>query len=186
VLNLIFYRDQTNTSTETRKQEEPKQTFNAVIKEIIDTEKDFINDLGVLFEVHMRPILLTVKVFYNPMLNQKVATAQELGPIFANIKDIEAVNTVLLRELEAMKQPSDEIGQIFLKYSDYLKMYTNYCTNQETQTRELKNMEKRNKAFASFLKEAKKNPKCRQLAIDSFLFLPIQRKHIDLSHSLYY
>jgi hypothetical protein len=45
---------------------------------------------------------------------------------------------------------------------------------KEIQVKELDKLTKKNKNFAQLLTQVKKNPRCRQLPLDSFLFLPIQ------------
>ena len=46
--------------------------------------------------------------------------------------------------------------------------------------KELDSLNKKNKAFAQIIKDCKKNPKCRQLPIDSFLFLPVQSNYLSI------
>jgi hypothetical protein len=118
---------QVETPVELPQEDRRPATFQSIIKEIIDTERDYVNDLQTLNEVKKRVFYSNLKLYYTTLL--KMVSPQELQPIFSNINDIFNINKLLLKELQEMTDTS-RIGEIFLRYSDFLKIYTNYCSNQ--------------------------------------------------------
>lgn len=108
-----------------------------IIKEIIQTEKDYCNDLEVLISVYM-----------DPMLSQGIVTEKEHISIFANIKEILAIHLEFLQELNS--SPSS-FGNCFLKVTQFLGPYALYCSNQDYSNHTLRMCSAR-KPFTTFLR----------------------------------
>ncbi|ELR11300.1 RhoGEF domain containing protein [Acanthamoeba castellanii str. Neff] len=165
---------------------------NEVMRELVETEVAYVE--------HLKTI---VQVFVNPVKAQGLLNTAEVSNIFSNITLILTINTELMNDLLKIKKskPSTQnIGEIFLKLADYLKMYTQYCSNQGRALAEIENLKKTNPQFSTFLEaqpprspptlspfpkliadpldlavECKKNERCHRQDIGSFIIKPIQR-----------
>jgi len=86
-----------------------------------NTERDYVRDLVMIREVYLMP-LREKKLLSEPVINA----------IFSNVTILFNLNKLLLKELtESITQRNgDTIGACFLRLADYLKMYSQYCTNQ--------------------------------------------------------
>lgn len=77
---------------------------------------------------------------------------------------------------EYKKYPlSPNIGNVFLKFAPFLKIYTFYIINYDLALQEVEKQEKKNRKFTEFLEKAMELPECQNLSFSSFLILPIQR-----------
>ncbi len=92
---------------------------------------------------------------------------------------------------------TDCIGDLFVQFGPFLKMYTQFASNSEEAMRLLRDLQENNSTFAAFTAECMANPRCRGQSLDSFLIMPIQRipryllllaelkKHTPLDHPDY-
>jgi hypothetical protein len=86
-------------------------------------------------------------------MNPPVISKSEIKNIFSEIEVILNYNVMLLNELEKrMDNWSQEqiIGDIFLKITDFLKVYTQYVNNYNRAIHTMHSCEK-NEKFSSFL-----------------------------------
>jgi hypothetical protein len=86
------------------------------------------------------------------MKQKGILAQQEMQLLFSNIQDIKNLNELLLADLKAGKK---SIGAIFLYYSEYFKLYTTYCADQEKAFLTFKRLQDSKSSFRSFLKEVK-------------------------------
>ncbi|ORY50337.1 Dbl homology domain-containing protein [Rhizoclosmatium globosum] len=112
--------------------------------EIISTENAYVADLDVL-----------MTVFLGKIRAGNVLRGKDLSVVFGNLEGILAVNKELLRRLEERKaqHPNgviEQIGDIFVKVTDYLKMYTMYCSNHPYALMKLQTV-RQTKSIAKFL-----------------------------------
>ena len=92
---------------------------------------------------------------------------------------------------------TDCIGDLFVQFGPFLKMYTQFASNSEEAMRLLRDLQENNSNFSAFTAECMANPRCRGQSLDSFLIMPIQRipryllllaelkKHTPLDHPDY-
>jgi hypothetical protein len=75
-----------------------------------------------------------------------------------------------------MSAPLDDlnVGEIFLSVAEQMKLYTEYCLNQEASSAGAAEL-KKNHTFVSLLEEAKANPMSNQLDLSAYLIKPFQR-----------
>eukprot|EP01125_Pyxidicula_operculata_P004908 TRINITY_DN1817_c0_g1_i2.p1 TRINITY_DN1817_c0_g1~~TRINITY_DN1817_c0_g1_i2.p1 ORF type:complete len:764 (+),score=191.86 TRINITY_DN1817_c0_g1_i2:34-2325(+) len=143
-----------------------------IIQEILDTERTYIKNLEVLMNVFYEPLKKSVESS-SPLLN-----VTQLNTIFGDIKLIIPLNQQLFEELQecVSKGPDNatKIGEIFVKMSPALKLYTQYVNNYENAIQTLNTLRKSTK-FQSFLKKQSNLPETNKLQIDSFQIMPIQR-----------
>ncbi|KAL6073123.1 RhoGEF domain containing protein [Balamuthia mandrillaris] len=147
--------------------EKHERLRNEVIKELVETESAYVDHLSTI-----------VEVFVEPIKEKNILTPPQVQVIFSNIALILTINTELLEKLRKVKKnkPSTQnIGEIFLSMADYLKMYTQYCSNQGRALAEIERLELENERFKEFLEQCKSKPRCQRQDIGSFIIKPIQR-----------
>ena len=93
-----------------------------------------------------------VQLFLTPLKNSKIINPNEFSQLFSNIRDIRNLNELILNEMQTQ---SKSIGEIFLFYTEYLKMYTKYCADQPLALLTLQKLEKKYSTFKNFLVETK-------------------------------
>jgi hypothetical protein len=73
--------------------------------------------------------------------------------------------------------PLDEsnTGQRFLSFIEYLRVYTQYCTNQTQASTRLKQLKATKPELNQLLEEMRELPEIKRLDLESFLIKPMQR-----------
>jgi len=145
---------------------ETEKQRQAVLKEIISTEVDYVRDLD-----------LTVNLFLQPLRERQIITPAESNLLFANIEVLLMLNRVVLKGLQKRMAVGSQIiviGDIFQKMAEYFKMYTVYCANHDKTVQIFNELTKR-PIFANFLEECFLDPRSRNLTLFGFLIKPVQR-----------
>lgn len=70
---------------------------------------------------------------------------------------------------------SVSVGGALLNMAEYLKAYTEYCSNQLESMSLAASLEKKDKDVKAFFRKALKDKRCRQLDLNAFLIMPLQR-----------
>ncbi|KAJ3147126.1 Rho guanine nucleotide exchange factor 4 [Geranomyces michiganensis] len=137
-----------------------------VVHEIVATEADYVEDLNTI-----------INVFMNPMKRQKILKDREITIIFSNVEQLLPVNTQLktmFEERVAQASVVEMIGDIFIRVSDFLKMYTMYCRNHPLALMKLQAV-RQTKSVAKFLDQCAATPEAKNLNLANFLIKPVQR-----------
>eukprot|EP00013_Stygamoeba_regulata_P022255 CAMPEP_0177645734 /NCGR_PEP_ID=MMETSP0447-20121125/9404_1 /TAXON_ID=0 /ORGANISM="Stygamoeba regulata, Strain BSH-02190019" /LENGTH=824 /DNA_ID=CAMNT_0019148231 /DNA_START=190 /DNA_END=2664 /DNA_ORIENTATION=+ len=142
------------------------------LREIVETETDYVNDLNIV-----------VNVFLFPLKQMKVLPEADLDVIFSNLETLEPIHKNFSENLENRWDEAQQsatpwelaIGDVFAKFAHYFKLYSVYCTNQPQQFAKLDECKLKVKAFQGFLDICHSDDKCKGLFINSFLIKPIQR-----------
>jgi len=104
--------------------------------------------------------------------NKKITiTGEQIQAMFCNIEQIKRIHELMYDELRKNKQV---LGQVFLKYSVFLNLYSVYLKNYDNCV-EIVNKQKDNKVFQHFLADKRSDKKTGGLNLMSFLIMPIQR-----------
>ncbi|EFA80523.1 RhoGEF domain-containing protein [Heterostelium album PN500] len=136
-----------------------QRTF--LIKEIISTELDYINDLETI-----------ITVFYRPLRDDlKLISTEECASVFSNIEQIFEVNKELYSK---MINSSSTIGEVFCLMSDSLDVYSVYCNYHQKSLESLSNLTKLPQ-IESFISDIISKPELRGMNLHSFLIKPVQR-----------
>lgn len=139
-----------------------------MIKEIISTEYDYVNDLNIIDSVFLTPLRI-----------KGVLTEDEIKSIFGNVEILLQINTEVIKTWEEKKkQMTDEtkaVAELFLSLSDYFKMYTQYCTIHTQALILLEQLTKTRQELVKTIQICESDPKCRGLFLSSFLIKPVQR-----------
>jgi hypothetical protein len=143
-----------------------------IVKEILETERVYCNNLRVLEEVYDKP-LSSHPEWIDSQLHMK---------IFKDLNVIRSLNENLLKELQvaydmdrANKKTDNTIGDIFLKFAPFLKTYTSYTNNFESIAHSVQHLKKKHKELVDFLRQQQKDPAANGNSLESFLIMPVQR-----------
>ncbi|KAJ3020230.1 Rho guanine nucleotide exchange factor 4 [Thoreauomyces humboldtii] len=137
-----------------------------VIREMILTERDYVQDLETIINIYM-----------NPLKGTKLLPAKDMSIIFSNVEQLHGVNKQLrtwFDERLAENPIVQTIGDIFIRVSDFLKMYTMYCRNHPFALMRLQAV-RQSKAVTKFLDQCAASPEAKNLNLANFLIKPVQR-----------
>eukprot|EP01127_Copromyxa_protea_P024004 TRINITY_DN9269_c0_g1_i1.p1 TRINITY_DN9269_c0_g1~~TRINITY_DN9269_c0_g1_i1.p1 ORF type:complete len:496 (-),score=114.68 TRINITY_DN9269_c0_g1_i1:40-1527(-) len=143
-----------------------------ILREVLDTEMDYVNDLAIL-----------ISIYKEPLEKLGIISGIQTETLFSNVNSLYEINKDhVLAPMNAKFQENIKetwklsLGEIFLSLQDHLKAYTDYCSNQPLALAMLKSLETEKPEFAQFLdKTMMENPIARNLSLLSFLIKPVQR-----------
>jgi len=142
-----------------------------IVKEILQTEKDYVRSLSIMDIVYMNPLKEAAKA------GKPIIKEEQIAAIFSIISDIFELHMNLVKELEPKIinwSEKQTIGEVFIKNGIALKMYTEYVNNFDNSLKTLARCSEKS-AFEKFCQEAKTNPQSQRLDLASFLIMPVQR-----------
>eukprot|EP01105_Mastigella_eilhardi_P000355 TRINITY_DN1044_c1_g1_i1.p1 TRINITY_DN1044_c1_g1~~TRINITY_DN1044_c1_g1_i1.p1 ORF type:complete len:651 (-),score=196.17 TRINITY_DN1044_c1_g1_i1:37-1959(-) len=139
-------------------------------KEILSSEKKYVAQISVLVNVFVQPLR---------ELSPPILSEEEIKAIFSDIIIIKSVNESLLKILHTRIDSWDKdhkIGDVFLRTSDFLRIYTGYVNNYINSAMTLKELDS-NHPFWHFFEVQQQKAGNDNLNTDlgSYLILPIQR-----------
>eukprot|EP01097_Dermamoeba_algensis_P006139 TRINITY_DN3867_c0_g1_i1.p1 TRINITY_DN3867_c0_g1~~TRINITY_DN3867_c0_g1_i1.p1 ORF type:complete len:876 (-),score=242.28 TRINITY_DN3867_c0_g1_i1:171-2759(-) len=142
-----------------------------VLKEILSTEKNYVNALDILINHFLQPLRTLAKK------SPDVCSIEEVNTVFSSVEMIYTFHSkVFLPEMEkALKKwpSSGNFCQLFLTHIPAMRMYTTYVNSyDEAAATYLRLLAK--KPFTEAVSIFKQNAKTR-LEMDSFLIQPVQR-----------
>eukprot|EP01117_Protostelium_nocturnum_P012808 TRINITY_DN4745_c0_g1_i1.p1 TRINITY_DN4745_c0_g1~~TRINITY_DN4745_c0_g1_i1.p1 ORF type:complete len:767 (-),score=332.45 TRINITY_DN4745_c0_g1_i1:38-2041(-) len=144
-----------------------------VAKEVFETERAYVSVLETLIRVYVKPLEDAVQK------NKAILNAQEINVVFSNLKLIENVNKELLGGLAKKMEnwtPTTTIGDVFLKLSPFLKLYTQYVNNYIVSSNTINHLMETNPNFKAFLATASQDPESKKLGqLGNLLIQPVQR-----------
>ena len=160
----------------------------SAIWELIQTERDYVRDLGIVIEVYLRPINALKNVPPKTVLN-----------IFANIEQLLVCNRKFRAELEQIEDLNDlkSFADCFIASGERFLCYIPFCANHVAQATKISSLIVSTKDMRAIVDEANKNPIMRQMDLGGFLIKPVQRickypllireiiKNTDASHPDY-
>lgn len=137
-----------------------------IVQELIDTEKNYVAQLQ-----------LVVDIFIEPLRQEKIIDNIDINEQFLNWEPILGLHKQLLEQLETGSDSlgDTKVGQIFINYSSFFKMYMQYLSNFEIALTRRAELMCKNRKFLNFLEKAEKDSRCRGMGIESFLVTPVQR-----------
>lgn len=138
----------------------------SVLYEFIDSEADFVRDLNVLLEVHLKDIK-----------NKRLLQDKDLKTLFSNIEEILPVNQKLLQILVARRDEKpviDGMGDLLLQVLDQFNIYDIYCANYPVANSLYKELKTKDD-FKVYIEKSMQNPECKGLTLESYLIKPVQR-----------
>ena len=146
--------------------EKPELLRLAAVYELIETESDYLKDLGTMLSFH--------KV---QLHESKLVPEAEIEALFSNTADLLAANQQLFDKFIARKAQNvfiEEIGDIIAETADSLKIYSIYASNYPA-AQKLVNSYKLRDDMSKVLETWMKSSEGRGLSFESFLIKPVQR-----------
>ncbi|KAJ1982566.1 hypothetical protein H4R33_004999 [Dimargaris cristalligena] len=159
-----------------------------ILQEIIATERTYVAGLQLVDRAFYAPLLQAAK---HP--STLILTPKRISDIFSNFSDILNVNREFLLQLEGRfglsppppdstappTMPADatgiRIGDIFLSVAPFFKMYSVYIRNFHRAVTLLRTTVDTHPPFRQFVRQVNARSDLKNLTIDSYLMLPIQR-----------
>jgi len=141
-----------------------------VIDEIIQTEKDYSADLGLVVKHYMVPL---------SKKESKLCTKEDVQSLFSNITEILDINYSVLNTFEQRRRKKDGggryvIGDVFLKMADDFKVYTVYCINHPNAVTTIEKLRKANATFVDFEKKTNSMPETKGIGLIGYMIKPVQ------------
>lgn len=140
-----------------------------VIKEIIGSEKKYIDFMNLLVDVFDRPS--------GPLMAGDMHKA-----IFRDIDFIKNLNQKLLQDLNAAYEELEYddkykmgVGTIMIRFAPFLNLYMDYYTGHDQALLIIKEIQRQNHAVAKLWAAGAKDPRCHGSTIEFLLIMPIQR-----------
>ncbi len=134
-----------------------------VAAEILSTEQSYVESLTVLCEVFVEPA-------------KQALSPEEVSGLFSNIAVIASFNKTFLGELQTRLgawTSESEIADLFDKYAQFLKMYTQYVSNHDAATELLASLSAKNSRFQKLLAAARADPRSKVLELSSYLIMSV-------------
>ncbi|KAI7807748.1 kalirin RhoGEF kinase b isoform X1 [Triplophysa rosa] len=159
VLGSVAPSDQTARDPETEQKNKAMRGRMFVLNEMVQTERDYVKDLGVVVEGFMRRI------------GEKGVPEDMTGKdkiVFGNIHQIyDWHKDFFLGEVEKCLQDHDILAELFIKHERRLHMYVIYCQNKPRSEFVVAE-------YDAFFEEVQQEINSR-LSISDYLIKPIQR-----------
>ncbi|XP_015589739.1 intersectin-1 isoform X6 [Cephus cinctus] len=139
------------------------------IKELIATERAYIEDMRLVHEV-----------FEKPLLESLVLTVDEVEKIFVNWRDIIACNDNFLRTLRIRRDNSEGgiirmIGDILCENIPRMSAYVRFCSCQISAAVYLQRLTETSPEFLEVAQACQQDPRTKGMPLSSFLIKPMQR-----------
>lgn len=135
----------------------------STIKEMVQTEADYVEDLKILEGVFLLPLRLT-----------RVLPEEDVLKIFSNAEMLCPIHTDLLKRMREKPPEQVHMGEIFLFFCQYLKTYKNYCSHHEASLDFLESL-KTNQEFTKALAICMSDKRGKGQNLQSYLVKPVQR-----------
>ncbi|XP_060774770.1 kalirin RhoGEF kinase b isoform X6 [Neoarius graeffei] len=151
--------DQTPRDPETEKKNKALRGRMFVVNEMVQTEKDYVKDLGIVVEGFMKRVA------------EKGVPEDMTGKdkiVFGNIHQIyDWHKEFFLGELEKCLQDHDKLAELFIKHERRLHMYVIYCQNKPRSEFIVAE-------YDTFFEEVQQEINSR-MSVSDYLIKPIQR-----------
>eukprot|EP01114_Cavostelium_apophysatum_P014970 TRINITY_DN3996_c0_g1_i1.p1 TRINITY_DN3996_c0_g1~~TRINITY_DN3996_c0_g1_i1.p1 ORF type:complete len:701 (-),score=169.13 TRINITY_DN3996_c0_g1_i1:41-2143(-) len=148
------------------------QSFRTcVAKEILTTEELYINNLKTLIKLYKVPLT------ENASSKKAFITEDQVRLLFSDIEIILGYNQQLLEDMTPRIKswsPSQCLGDIFLRITNFLKVYTGYVQNYDVALETI-GICKKNPKFAAFIESCRVSPEGNLQTLEMLLINPIQR-----------
>eukprot|EP00095_Tigriopus_kingsejongensis_P002275 maker-scaffold365_size194585-snap-gene-0.22 protein:Tk02275 transcript:maker-scaffold365_size194585-snap-gene-0.22-mRNA-1 annotation:"and ph domain-containing protein 4" len=146
-----------------------------IATELLTTEEQYVTILHLIDQVfHFR--------VDQENRSQNLFPPETIPQMFANIKSIYKFHAEFLlpqlRERMDQWHVSEEhqrIGDIFVKFSPFFKMYTEYVKNFDNAISTINSLYQKTSKFATIMDEIHAMPDCRNLSLQHHMLTPIQR-----------
>nr|XP_051694711.1 pleckstrin homology domain-containing family G member 3 isoform X7 [Oryctolagus cuniculus] len=134
-----------------------------VVREIVETERMYVQDLRSIVEDYLLEIIDTPGLL----------KPEQVSALFGNIESIYALNSQLLRDLDSCNSDPVAVASCFVERSQEFDIYTQYCNNYPNSVAALTEC-MRDKQQAKFFRDRQELLQ-HSLPLGSYLLKPVQR-----------
>ena len=140
--------------------DETERLRRRVVREIVETEEAYQNDLRII-----------VDVIVAQLRERRLLEPAEIAGLFPSVDVLRNFSALLLDKLRA----GEPVGRSFERVAGFMKVYITYCVNVPKAEERLRQHAKDSGAFRAFLAELSAQPALHQLGVGDFLMKPVQR-----------
>lgn len=135
-----------------------------VIRELIDTESNYLDVLNALKYKFMQPM-------------EKYLSTEDIKTIFPRIKDLVEIHGKFLDKLREAVLPNTKLklSQVFLDFREPFLIYGEYCSNLINGIDYLSDIYKRNSLIEQLVQQCEKEYNVGKLQLRDILSVPMQR-----------
>ncbi|XP_046405200.1 uncharacterized protein LOC124170493 [Ischnura elegans] len=167
---MLFPEENADASLTEAQRRERKRFY--IAQEMMSSERVFVDALRLLCDFR--------NVISKAGVEQKteIISEADMGKILHNLPQLLRFNKELLHDLEeriSNWSNNQKISDIIVRKGPFLKLYTSYFQNFETQCQYLDDCCDSNTRFARVVREFEASPRCQRLALKHFMLKPIQR-----------
>ncbi|RZC40579.1 RhoGEF and/or C2 domain containing protein [Asbolus verrucosus] len=135
------------------------------IREFIQTEKVYVDDMSIVHEV-----------FEIPLKKSGVINREEVEKIFVNWQSILQCNRGFLTDLNDWTgSGSDILGPVISKHLGNMQVYETFCGSQLDSAALLQRLTETSTAFRDLMRKCQNNVATKGMPLSSFLIKPMQR-----------
>eukprot|EP01084_Bolivina_argentea_P276924 472621_1 len=138
----------------------------AAVRELIETERTYVKGLNVCIETYYKRL----------SSDTKIINTEDVKRVFGDIATLYQLNKTFLNDLEdrykGFKNDKTRIGDQFVKFCPYFRMYQNYCNKYDEASVILSKYNEK-QSFNNLCMEIR--DECKGKTLQSLLILPIQR-----------
>jgi hypothetical protein len=150
-----------------------------IVKEIVETEEAYVRKLSLVVDDFLSLLQNNVRAVETGSLPEEelILSTDKQERLFSNLRIIRDLNRNFLQSLQERFGAWGEaslLGDLFLNFGPFFKMYTEYVNNHDKATHLLKRFREERK-YARFQQAMSKLEQQYGLDLASFLIMPIQR-----------
>nr|XP_048281414.1 epithelial cell-transforming sequence 2 oncogene-like isoform X2 [Myodes glareolus] len=154
-----------------------------VVRELVQSERWYVQMLGIVREVYARPLRAALAS------NRAILSAANIQIIFSDVLRILNLNREFLANLRDRLQewsPAHCVGEIFIKFGRQLNTYTNFFNNYPVVLKTIEKCREMTPAFRAFLKRHDNTIATKMLSLPELLLYPSRRfeEYINLLYVL--
>ncbi|XP_075804435.1 epithelial cell-transforming sequence 2 oncogene-like [Microtus pennsylvanicus] len=152
-----------------------------VVKELVQSERRYVQMLGIVRDVYARPLRAALAS------NRAILSAANVHIIFSDVLRILNLNREFLANLRDRLQewsPAHCVGEIFIKFGRQLNTYTNFFNNYPVVLKTIEKCREMTPAFRAFLKRHDNTIATNMLSLPELLLYP-SRRFEEYIHLLY-
>eukprot|EP00736_Rhodelphis_marinus_P008410 Rmarinus@m.17971 len=143
-----------------------------VCKEVTTTEASYNESLKAVTDVALKQLQWNAETSKNPIL-----TKDKITKVFCNIESIYELSSNILADLkEKTDNWTDDttIGDLFVKFAPFLRLYIAYCNNYDSAQDFCRSFTSE-PLWEKFWKQCQMIPDFHNMDLNSFLIMPVQR-----------
>ncbi|XP_021163972.2 rho guanine nucleotide exchange factor 1b isoform X1 [Fundulus heteroclitus] len=147
--------------------------------------QEVINELFATEHAHVRMLSVLQSVFAKPLEKEELLTSIELDTIFPNLEEIIEMHFNLYENLKKLRINDNfivkRISPTLLNRFDgtegewFQKLTSRFCSHQTWALDQIKQRQKKEPRFNSFIQDAESKPQCRRLQLKDIIPTEMQR-----------